>query len=578
MDTVIGIDLGTTNSEIAVLIEGKSHIIPVDGELIMPSCVGISSKNELLVGHSARNQMIVAPDSTIVSIKRKMGTQARIRLNEKSFSPEEISALILRKLKKTAEAHLGHPVEKAVITVPAYFDDAQRKATRNAGILAGLEVMRIINEPTAAALAYDADLKKNQMVLVYDLGGGTFDVSLVNVENGVVEVKASHGDTQLGGDDFDHLLMEWVAERFFKQTGIDLLSNPMTKYRLWQAVESAKRSLSDAPYAYIREEFICDDLHLDLELSRREYEEMIRPLIRRTLDSVHHCLKDAQCLPKEIERVILVGGASRTPLIAEMIRDELDVPPCFEINPDLIVAIGAAIQAGAIAGQSVSSVLVDITPHSVGTNIVDLYEGEYRPGIFCPVIQRNTSLPVQKSEAFYTMVDGQKSVDVQIYQGESSLVQDNTFIGNFIIEGLSNVPAGNELILKLDLDLNGILEVTAEEKRTGMSKTVHMETGNDSSEVDMEAAQQNLTAFLLQNDTNASNDDSKQDSVKVKLYNDSERLAQRAAALLSEVASEDADELKELMTQSEQAKKDEDLPHLAQLNETLSDILYYLED
>lgn len=580
MDTVIGIDLGTTNSEVAVLTDGQARIIPVDGESIMPSCVGINPAGELLVGRSAKNQMVVAPEDTILSIKRKMGTNTLVTLGEKSFSPEEISALILNKLKKVAQNHLGIPVRKAVITVPAYFDDTQRKATRNAGELAGLDVLRIINEPTAAALAYDAGLEKDQVLLVYDLGGGTFDVSLVVVEKGVVEVKASHGDTHLGGDDFDQLLMEHVAGRFQEQAGVNLLDSAKSKNRLWQVVEAAKRTLSDVPFVNIREEFFSDDHHLVMEISRLEYEEMVRPLVRKTLDSVNHCLKDAGMLPKDVDQVILVGGASRTPLISEMIRTDLNLMPHVEIDPDLIVAMGAAIQAGVIAGHPASSVLVDINPHSIGTSIVGVYNGDLCAGLFCPVIQRNTPLPVKKSEVFYTMIDGQKSVDVRIYQGEDNLVEENIFIGNFIIEGLSeDASAGNELILNLNLDLSGMLEVTAEEKRSGLSKTVRMETGCFGDELDIDSAHRNLSEFIMPGE-NLSEDTDQQgkDGNSDDLYESSDRLVKRALMLQQEIDPTDAKELDDLIQKSKDAVQNKNLDDLAELNESLSDMLFYLEE
>ncbi len=577
-EMVIGIDLGTTNSEVAVLSDGQAQVIPVDGEPVMPSCVGVSPSGELLVGRSARNQMVLASENTVLSIKRKMGTDLLTSLNGRKFTPEEISALILSKLKQAAQHHIGHPVRKAVITVPAYFDDFQRKATRNAGVMAGLEVMRIINEPTAAAMAYDAALGTDQVVLVYDLGGGTFDVSLVVVEGGVVEVKASHGDTRLGGDDFDQLLMRFIARDFQEQTRIDLLAKASTKNRLWQVVEKAKRVLSEVPYAQIREEFFSNEFHLDFEVSRSEYEKMIQPHIRKTLDSVHHCLKDAGMLPSDVDRVILVGGASRTPLVAEMILQNLNLKPNFDIDPDLIVVLGAAIQAGAIAGYPAASVLVDITPHSVGTSVVAMHEGQLRSGIFTPIIERNTPLPVKKSELFYTLADGQQAVDVRIYQGEDALVEDNMFVGNFVIDELSEVPAGNELILNLNLDLNGILHVTAEEKCTGLSKTVRMETDGPIKELEIDTAHQDLLKFINKNQLDSEEIDQPASDINIKLINRAKQLVERATALLSDVDASDAEELKDLIAKIRGAMDHQTLNELAELNDMLSDILFYLED
>lgn len=577
MDTVVGIDLGTTNSEIAFIRDGSPEVIPVEGEMIMPSCVGVGPNGTLLVGRSARNQMVSNPELTILSIKRKMGQDVKIRLDRKEFSPEEISSIILKKLKTEAEAFLGQEVKKAVITVPAYFDDHQRKATKNAGTLAGLEVIRIINEPTAAALAYDAGLEKNQKILVYDLGGGTFDASLVVVENGVVEVKASHGDTHLGGDDFDGLLIKHVAGIFKDEHGIDLLADPKAKNRLWAAVERAKRELSDAPFARIREEFVHGDLHLDTEISRTDYEDMIRPLIKKTMDSVHQCLKDAGILPSHIDRVILVGGSSRTPLVFELISNELGIEPRHEINPDLIVAMGAAIQAAVIAGMETHSVLVDITPYTYGTSAVDLYKGSFRSDVFVPIIRKNTPLPAGKSEAFATIYDGQKKADVRIYQGEERLASNNIFVGNFLIEDLSDVPAGNEILLNLHLNLDGILEVTATEKRTGLSKTVKMDTSKDKDVFDLEKARSNI-ASLVGDDELEDTSDSPGEMSKDAILTKARELRKRAEAIIGSIDEEDAAQLQPLIHQSKKAVSEGNIERLAQLNESLSDMLFYLED
>ncbi|MBW2064234.1 MAG: Hsp70 family protein [Deltaproteobacteria bacterium] len=577
MDTVVGIDLGTTNSEIAFIKDGSPQVIPVEGEMIMPSCVGMDKSGTLLVGRAARNQMVSDPESTILSIKRKMGQDVKVRLGDKEFSPEEISSLILKKLKTEAEAYLGQEVKKAVITVPAYFDDHQRKATKNAGALAGLEVMRIINEPTAAALAYDAGLEENQTILVYDLGGGTFDASLVVVENGVVEVKASHGDTHLGGDDFDNLLIEHVAHIFEDEHNVSLLADPKARNRLWAAVEKAKRELSDAPFARIREEFIHGDLHLDTEISRIDYEDMIRPLLKKTMDSVHQCLKDAGILPSHVDRVILVGGSTRTPLVFEIIGNEMGIEPRHEINPDLIVAMGAAIQAGIIAGMETHSVLVDITPYTYGTRAVDLYRGRFVSDVFVPIIRRNTPLPVSKSEAFATIVDGQEKADVRIYQGEEPIASNNIFIGNFFVEDLSDVPAGNEILLNLHLNLDGILEVTATEKRTGLSKTVKMDTSKHRDVFDLEKARRNL-ASLVDEETLEGISDSPGGKGKEAILCEAKDLRKRAEALLGSIDEEDAAQLRPLIQQSKKAVAEGDIEKLAELNESLSDMLFYLED
>lgn len=577
MEVIVGIDLGTTNSEIAVIKDGRPEVIPVDGELIMPSCVGIDRNGSLIVGRPAKNQMVSDPESTILSIKRKMGQDTKVRLGDKDLSPEEVSALILKKLKAEAEAYLGEEVKKAVITVPAYFDDSQRKATKNAGALAGLEVMRIINEPTAAALAYDSKLEENQTILVYDLGGGTFDASLVTVENGVVEVKASHGDTHLGGDDFDNLLMEHVAKTFHKQHGVDLLADLHSRNRLWSAVEKAKRELSNMPYVSIKEEFIHGDHHLDVELSRSEYEAMIAPLLKKTIHSVHQCLKDANLLPRDIDKIILVGGATRTPLVAEILQNEVGVEPRHEISPDLIVAMGAAIQGGVIGGVETDSVLVDITPYTFGTSAVDFHKGDFCEDVFVPIIKRNTPLPVTNAEVFATLFDGQESVDVRIYQGEKPIASDNIFIGNFIINGLSHVPAGNQIMLKLHLDLDGVLEVTAEEKRTGLSKTVRMDTGKPGNVFDLQKARKNIAALLNEEDL-AQQGKSVVAESKEGLVAEAKELRKRAEQVMDIIDETDASELQTLIQQTKDAIAGGDIERVAELNESLSDMLFYLED
>lgn len=577
MAAILGIDLGTTYSEVAVLRDGQPEVVPVDGEPIMPSCVGLDSQGALIVGRAARNQMALAPENTILSIKRKMGKNEPVALGERSFSPEEISALILRKLKQAAEAHLGEEVTQAVITVPAYFDDAQRKATQNAGQLAGLEVLRIINEPTAAALAYDAGLEEDQTILVYDLGGGTFDVSLVVVEKGVVEVKASHGDTALGGDDFDNLLIAHAAEVFREAHQVDLLREPRVRNRLWAAVEAAKRKLSDVPFARIREEYLWQDHHLDLEIARHDYEELIRPLVRKSMDCVHHCLRDASLLPGAVDRVILVGGASRTPLISELIRQEMRREPAFEINPELIVAMGAAIQAGILAGQQTRSVLVDITPYTFGTQALSFQHGEMRDDHFVPIIRRSTPLPVSKAEVFVTAVDEQRQVDVRIYQGEAPSVDDNIFIGDFLIEGLSKVPAGNEIILNLALDLNGVLSVTALEKRTGLSKTVRMETGGKGPEFDLQAARRNL-AELSGDEPAADEPGASVPADRQDLLTRAKDQRRRAMALMANIDETDAGELRLLLQQVQDAIGSGDFTKLADVLTSLDDMLFYLED
>ncbi len=589
METIVGIDLGTTNSEIALLrATGRPEIIPVDGEPIMPSCVSVDAEGRLLVGRPARNRMISHPEQTILSIKREMGKQMRIPLGDKSYLPEEISSFILAKLKAAAEQYLGQPVNKAVITVPAYFDDAQRKATREAGILAGLEVVRIINEPTAAALAYEAGHEQNQRILVYDLGGGTFDASIVVMEGGVVEVKASHGDTRLGGDDFDRLLTEHVARIFQERHGVDLLQDLRAANRLRVAVEKAKCALSDRPFASIREEYIWENQHLDLEISREEYEEMIRPLIRRTMDSVHACLTDALYLPKAIDKIILAGGATRTPLVARMLAEDMGKEPRHEINPDLIVAMGAAIQGAASGGMKTGAILVDITPYTFGTRAIGDHEGLPTDNLFVPVIKRNSPLPVSKEELFYTMYENQDKVLVEIYQGEAPLADENIFIGNFWVKGLSKAPAHNPILLKLELDINGILQVTAREKVTGLCRTVTMDIARKGEIRESEE-------FGDDRETRGfgdGEDDEGEEFIEIgkaggktppplerqQMLDQAKSLRKRAEKLLPAAGEEDAGELKDLLERSRRAIAAQNWQAVSELNEAIANLLFYLED
>lgn len=579
MESIVGIDLGTTNSEVAVIIDGQPRIIPIDGESIMPSCVGLDSRGELVVGREAKNQMLLRPDETILSIKRLMGADESVSLGGKAYSPEEISALILGKLRDAATAFLGAEVGAAVITVPAYFDDRQRKATRKAGELAGLEVRRIINEPTAAALAYEIEKNDNQTILVYDLGGGTFDVSLVVVENGVVEVKASHGDTKLGGDDFDRLLMDHVAEKFREESGVDLRTDSQGYNRLWVAVEKAKRRLSDHHYAEIKEEYISGDHHLITEISREDYEKMIEPLLRKTMDCVHSCLRDAAMLPGAIDRVLMVGGSSRTPLVAEMFSREMRATINDEINPELIVALGAAIQGGVMSGLPTAAVLVDITPYTFGTRAFGEVRGAVSHDCFCPLIKRNTPLPAARSERFATMFDNQEQIDVHIYQGEDPLASNNTLVGNFQVDGLSAVPEGNEIVLTMRLDLDGILAVTATEKSTGLAKTVRMETS-------VANGLQRSVDSLSGGDAAVGGGEDDDDSMEELVENAEARevVAQardlrRRAAKLRNIADEaDAAEIKSLISSGREAIAARQWERLAELNESLADLLFYLED
>jgi len=569
-EPIVGIDLGTTNSEIAIIIDGRIEVLPIQGDRIMPSCVGLDSEGRLIVGKTARNQLIAAPESTILSIKRRMGENARVRMGEKEYAPEEISSFILRELKLEAEKQIGTAIHKAVITVPAYFNDGQRKATQAAGELAGLEVIRILNEPTAAALAYGCGDVEGETLLVYDLGGGTFDVSVVKVESGVVEVKASYGDTHLGGDDFDQLLVEHAISEFKKAHGIELGNDIRIQRRLKVVMEAAKRRLSDEPFVTIREEYLDGLRHLEFELLRSDYERMIEPLLEKTIACLHQALNDAQVSPRDISKVMLVGGATRTPLVGELLRSRIGLDPRFEIDPDLIVAMGAAVQAGVIGGDRRHAILVDITPNTLSTAAM----AEDFSGLFCvPIIQRNTPLPAYKSEMFYTMFDGQQMVEVTAYQGESMQPEENMLVGKFMIEGLADVPAGNAMVLHFELDLNGILKATATEKATGLSRSVTIDT-RVGHVIDLEQARRNMES-LIGTKSDIADDEEKPES----LLATGKDLRKRAEALLDKgINAEDTEEIRRLVHESSHAIAEKQWQELKRLNDSLGDLLFYLED
>jgi len=476
-DLVAGIDLGTTYSEIAAFVKDRVQVLGPETNKMLASCVGFSPTGELLVGDTARHQQLLYPELTVRSIKRKMGSAEVVKLGDKTFTPPEISALILRELVEWARRDLNQPVEKAVITVPAYFSDAQRNATREAGMLAGLEVVRILNEPTAASLAYGFGDASRHTAMVYDLGGGTFDVSIVSVEGDITEVLASHGNNQLGGDDFDDLLLERLERQFQDQCGIDLRrGHPAAHARLWWAAEEAKKKLSFEPYVRVREEALLIEngkpLHLDLEISRDEYEEMIRPLIESTFDSVSKALGDARKSPGDLDAILLVGGSTRTPIIAQRLRELTSLEPRQDVHPDLCVALGAGVLASRVAGHEVERVLVDVSPFSFGPSYLGERGGFPYPHCYHPIIHRNTPLPVTRTDKYYTAYPYQTDVQVEIYQGEDEDAVKNILVGDFRIEGLRPMEELNEVLCRMSLDVDGILHVTAIEKATGKSKHI----------------------------------------------------------------------------------------------------------
>ena len=498
---VVGIDLGTTFSEIAAFRQGKVEVISWEGEATLPSVVGLSPAGELVVGTPARNQYAAFPDRTVRSIKRRMGENVTVTIGDRTFRPQEISALILLELVRRAQAVLGQPIRRAVITIPAFFSDAQRQATREAGEIAGLEVLRIFHEPTAAALAYEEQDAHDRTLAVYDLGGGTFDCSIVRVQGDVTEVLASHGDTHLGGDDFDELLADHLLDSLREKARADLTLTESARRRLMDVAEQAKRRLSAEPFVHVREEHLAErdgvPVHLDVEVSRERYEELIRPLLERTLDSLHRALSDAELTPQRLEGILLVGGSTRTPLVAQMLQHATGLVPEHRVHPDLCVALGAGVLAARLGGEQVARVLVDVTPYSFGPSVFGDLDGEPYPECFSPVIPRNTPLPASRTEVYQTMVEDQKAWDVRIYQGEELDALRNILIGRFKAEGFAKAPAGNLILCRLDLDLDGLLHVTVIEKRTGLTKKVTIERALDQTPpADLSAARERLVGLL----------------------------------------------------------------------------------
>ena len=477
-DQIVGIDLGTTNSAVAVWCKGDIEIVKENDSELLPSYVGLTPEGRLIVGEEARNQYLLYPERTVRSIKRKMGSNEMSRLGDKEYSPPEISGMILRELKNRAERHLRLPVQKAVITVPAYFSDAQRQATRDAGSIAGLEVVRIINEPTAACLAYEAHHHTAAtIVLAFDLGGGTFDVSIVNIDGDLVEVMASHGDTQLGGDDFDELIYERLLEHLSDEGETPAEPDSVSANRLRRAAEEGKIRLSDEVDTLIVEDNLrlADGTreHLEYELGRSELDDLITPLLRKTLDSVRKAMADAGKKPSDIEEIVLVGGSTRLPFVADLLQEELGLSPRRDVHPDLAVAYGAGVMAARLAGREQQRILVDITPYTFGTSAIGYVNDAYCTYKFCPIIHSGTPLPVSKTRAFATVIDGQEAIDVMVFEGDNPDARQNILIGRFQVDGLSeDAAAGSTILLHMDLDLDGILRVRATEKDTGLSKDV----------------------------------------------------------------------------------------------------------
>ncbi|MBQ7722860.1 MAG: molecular chaperone DnaK [Selenomonadaceae bacterium] len=574
MSKVIGIDLGTTNSVVSVIEGGEPTVITnPEGSRITPSVVGFTKDGQRLVGQLAKRQAVSNPDRTISSIKRHMGENYKVSIDDKNYTPPEISAMVLQKLKADAEAYLGETVKQAVITVPAYFNDSQRQATKDAGTIAGLEVLRIINEPTAAALAYGLDKDNDETILVFDLGGGTFDVSILELDEHTFEVKATSGDTHLGGDDFDKKIMDWMVAEFKRDNGIDLSKDKMSAQRLIEAAEKAKIELSSMTSTNINLPFITADAsgpkHLDLTLTRAKFDDLTRDLVERTMGPTRNAMKDAGLTGNDIDKIILVGGSSRIPAVQNAIREILGKEPSKGINPDECVSIGAAIQGGVLAGEFGKGneiLLLDVTPLSLGIETLG--------GVCTKIIERNTTIPTQKSQVFSTAADGQTSVEIHVLQGEREMAAGNKTLGRFVLSDIPPAPRGvPQIEVTFDIDRNGIVNVSAKDKSTGKEQKITIQSSSGMSKEDIDRMVKEAAAHEAE-------DKKQREAADAK--NDAEHTVYQSEKTCKEFEGKVDDELIKNVRDAAQALKDKldsgDTETLKKLTEEVRQALYKLSE